>query len=138
MTAQESYTEGLIAALQAIPAFPAGIERSMSVAFRREESPMLIIHYGPDGEEDSLDDDVERYFELRFSVLSRNDMPDREALDVMEVAHPVIMLFRAPGIYLITHEGADAPVYASADGNACMVTRRYTIKYTANRLSLSA
>jgi len=138
MTARESYIQGLIAWLQAVPAFPAGVDRSMSVAFRREESPVLIVHRGAEDIDNSLGDDAERHCEILVSVVSRGDAPDQEADEVMEVAHPAIMQFGAPGIYLVEEVGTNAPVFAGADGNACMVTTRYKIHYSTDRLSLTA
>lgn len=138
MTLRESYIQGLIALLQAIPAFPAGVERSMSVAFRREESPMLIIHRGAEDVENSLGDDTDRECEILVSVISRADAPDQEADEVMEVAHAAIMQYRAPGIVLIVETGTNAPMFAGADGQACMLTTRYKVQYCTDRLSLSA
>jgi hypothetical protein len=138
MTLRESYIQGLIAMLQAIPAFPAGVHRSMSVAFRRDESPVLIVHRGAEDVENTLGDDTDRECEILASVISRADAPDQEADEVMEVAHPAIMQFRAPGIVLIEEVGTNAPVFAGADGNACMMTTRYKVHYCTDRLSLSA
>jgi hypothetical protein len=138
MTLRESYIQGLIALLAAIPAFPAGVTRSMSVAFSREESPVLIVHRGAEDIENSLGDDTDRRCEILVSVVSRGEAPDQEADEVMEVAHPAIMQFRAAGIVLIEEIGTNAPVFAGADGNACMVTTRYKVHYCTDRLSLSA
>lgn len=138
MTLRESYIQGLIAMLEVVPWIPAGVHRSMSVAFSREESPALIVHRGAEDIENSLGDDTERYCEILFSVVSRGDAPDQEADEVMEFAHPMIMQFSAPGIVLVEEIGTNAPVFASADGSACMVTTRYKIHYSTDRLSLSA
>lgn len=138
MTLRESYIQGLMALLAATPGFPAGVTRSMSVAFGAEESPMVIVHRGAEDLENSLGDDTERNCEILISVVSRGDEPDREADEVMEAAHPVIMGFGAPGLYLVEEAGTNAPAFAGADGNACMVTTRYRLHYTTSRLSLSA
>jgi hypothetical protein len=137
MTLRETYIQGLIDLLQSL-GVPAGVHRSVSVAFRREESPALIVHRGAEELENSLGDDTERHCEILISVVSRGDEPDREADDVMEAAHPVIMQFQAPGIMLVEEIGTNAPVFAAADGHACMVTTRYKIHYSTDRLSLSA
>lgn len=138
MTLRETYIQGLIAQIEAISWFPAGVTRSMSVAFNREESPMLIIHRGSEDIENSLGDDTDRQCELLASVVSRAEAPDQEADEVMEVAHPIIMQYRAPGIVLIEEVGTNAPMFAGADGAACMMTTRYRIHYSTSRLSLSA
>ncbi|XYJ11810.1 hypothetical protein ACSUZJ_07415 [Telluria sp. B2] len=137
MTLRETYIEGLIGMLAAIPAFPAGVHRSMLTAFRRDESPALVVHRGAEDVENSLGDDTERRCEILVSVVSRGDTPDRDADEVMEVAHPAIMQFSAPGLVLIEETGTNAPVFANADGQACMVTARYKIHYCTDRLSLS-
>jgi hypothetical protein len=137
-TARESYIQGLIAVLEASPWFPAGVSRSVTVAFRREESPVLIVHRGAEEIENSLGDDTERHCEILASVVSRAEAPDQEADEVMEVAHPIIMQYSAPGIVLIEEVGTNAPVFAGADGGACLVTTRYKIHYCTDRLSLSA
>lgn len=138
MTLRESYIQGLIDLLAAIPSFPAGVHRSMSVAFSREDSPALIVHRGAEDIENSLGDDTERHCEILVSVVSRGDAPDQEADEVMEIAHPAIMQFSAPGLYLVEEAGTNAPVFAGADGNACMVTTRYKFHYCTSRLSLGA
>ncbi len=137
MTLRESYIQGLIDMLAALPGFPAGVHRSMVTAFDRKESPALVVHRGAEDAEDSLDDETERHCEILVSVISRDDTPDREADEVMEIAHPAIMSFKAPEIILIKHEGTNAPVFANADGHACLSTERYKIHYCTSRLSLS-
>jgi hypothetical protein len=137
MTARESYIQGLIALLELIPWIPAGVHRSMSVAFSRQESPALIVHRGAEDIENSLGDDTDRHCEILVSVVSRAEAPDQEADEVMELAHPAIMQFRAPGIVLIEEVGTNAPVFANADGQACMLTTRYKVHYCTDRLSLS-
>ena len=138
MTLRETYIQGLIDMLAAIPQFPANVHRSMLVAFEREESPALVVHRGAEDLENSLGDDTDRQCEILVSVVSRGRTPDRDADEVMEAAHPAIMQFSAPGIVLIEETGTNAPVFANADGQACMVTARYKIHYSTSRLSLSA
>jgi hypothetical protein len=138
MTLRESYIQGLIDMLAALPGFPAGVHRSMSVAFRRDESPALVVHRGAEELENSLGDDTDRHCEILVSVVSRGDAPDRDADEVMEMAHPVIMQFTAPGVVQMEEIGTNAPVFANADGQACMVTTRYKVHYCTDRLSLSA
>lgn len=137
MTLRESYIQGLIDLLTAIPDLPAAVHRSMTIAFSREESPALIVHRGTETLENSLGSDTDRQCEILVSVVSRGDTPDRDADEVMEVAHPAIMQFTAPGIVLVEETGTNAPVFANADGQACLVTARYTIHYCTDRLSLS-
>lgn len=137
MTLRETYIQGLISLLEVIPWFGANVTRSMSVAFSREESPMVIVHRGAEDVENSLGDDTDRHCEIRVSVLSRADAPDQEADEVLERAHPVIMQFQAPGVILVVEVGTDEPRFAGADGSACVVTTRYRIHYSSSRLSLS-
>lgn len=138
-TLRERYIEGLIAALDAVPGFPASVHRSMTIAFRRDESPALIVHRGAEDLENTLgDDDTDRQCEILVSIVSRGDTPDREADDVMELAHPVIMQYRAPGLLLVEEMGTNAPAYSNADAHACLMTTRYKIHYTTGRLSLIA
>lgn len=138
MTLRESYIQGLIDMLVAIPGFPAGVHRSMVTAFSREESPALVVHRGAEDVENSLGSDTDRQCEVLVSVISRGEAPDRDADEVMEVAHPAVMQFTAPGIVLIEETGTNAPAFANADGHACLVTARYKIHYCTDRLSLSA
>ena len=137
MTLRESYIQGLIDMLAAVPGFPAQVHRSMSVAFSRDESPALIVHRGAETLENSLGDDTDRQCEILVSVVSRSDTPDREADQVMELAHPAIMQFTALGIVLVEETGTNTPVFANTDGQACLLTARYTIHYCTDRLSLS-
>jgi hypothetical protein len=137
-TLRESYIEGLIAALAVIPGFPAGVHRSMSVAFRRDESPVLVVRRGGEDLENTMDGDTDRQCEILVSVISRSDVPDREADEVMEVAHPAIMQFLAPGIQLVQEVGTNEPVFSNTDGQACLMTTRYRIHYCTDQLSLSA
>lgn len=137
-TSRESYIQGLIDTLSDLPGFPAGVYRSLSAALSREESPALVVHRGAEELESNLDDEADRQCEIRVSVISRGDTPDRDADNVMEVAHPAIMQFRAPGIQQLEEAGTDAPVFANTDGQACMVTTRYKVHYSTSRFSLSA
>ena len=137
MTLRETYIQGLLAALRAVPNFPAQVERSLSIAFSREESPVLVVHRGAEELENSLGSDTDRSCAILVSVISRSDVPDQVADDVMEVAHPVIMAFQLAGIQQMQEMGTNAPVFSNADGQACMVTTRYSIMYGTDRLSLS-
>ncbi|HEY9145263.1 MAG TPA: hypothetical protein VIN36_01125 [Thiobacillus sp.] len=137
-TLRETYIEGLMAVLEAVPGFPAGVHRSISVAFRREESPVLVVHRGGEDVANSLGDDTDRFCEILVSVISRGDTPDRDADAVMELAHPAIMQFLAPGLIQMEEVGTNAPVFSNADGHACMMTTRYKVHYCTDRLSLSA
>lgn len=138
MTLRESYIQGLIDLLAALPAFPASVHRSMSVAFRRDESPVLVVHRGAEDLENSLDDDTDRHCEILVSVVSRGDVPDRDADGIMEIAHPAIMQFAAPGVVQMEELGTNAPVFSSTDAQACLMTTRYKVHYCTSRLSLSA
>ena len=137
MTLRESYIQGLIALLAAVPGFPARVERSISIAFSREHSPVLIVHRGAEDLQNTLGDDTDRQCEILVSVVSRSDVPDCVADDVMEVAHPLIMAFQSAGILQMEEIGTNAPVFSNTDGQACMMTTRYKIHYCTDRLSLS-
>lgn len=138
MTLREIYIQGLIAALEAIPGFPAKVERSLSIAFSREESPVLVIHRGAEEIENSLGGDTDRHCEILVSIIARSDVPDQLADEVMELAHPAIMAYQAAGLLQMQEMGTNAPVFAAADRHACMMTTRYRIQYCTDRLSLSA
>ena len=137
MTLRETYIQGLLAALRDVPNFPAQVERSLAIAFSREESPVLVVHRGAEELENSLGSDTDRSCAILVSVISRSDVPDQVAADVMEVAHPVIMAFQLAGIQQMQEIGTNAPVFSNADGQACMMTTRYSIMYCTDRLSLS-
>jgi len=138
MTLRESYIQGMIAALAAVTGFPAKVERSISIAFSREESPVLVVHRGAEDLENTLGDDTYRTCEILVSVISRSDVPDQVADDVMAVAHPVIMAYQAANLIQMQEMGTNAPVFSNADSQACMMTTRYSIQYCTDRLSLSA
>jgi hypothetical protein len=138
MTLRETYIEGLMDAMKAFAGFPAGVERSISIAYTREESPVLVVHRGEETLENSMGDDTDRQCEILVSVISRGDTPEVDADDVMDVAHPLIMQYQGAGILQVEELGTKAPLYSNTDGMACMVTARYRIQYSTSRLSLSA
>jgi hypothetical protein len=138
MTLRESYIQGLIALLSGTVGFPAKVDRSISIAFTREESPVLVIHRGAEDVENDLGDDTERQCEILVSVISRSNAPDSEADDVMDVAHPLVMGYAGTGILQVEEVGTNAPLYSNTNGMACMITARYRIQYSTSRLSLSA
>ena len=137
MTLREMYIQGLIAALQGVPDFPAHVERSLTVAFSRQESSVLVVHRGAEELENSLGDGTDRTCAILVSVISRSDVPDQVADAVMEAAHPVIMAYQAAGLLQMREMGTNAPVFSNADSQACMMTTRYSIMYCTDRLSLS-
>lgn len=137
MTLRETYIQGLIAALRDVPYFPAQVERSLTIAFGREESPVLVVHRGAEELENTLGSDTDRSCTILISVISRSDVPDLVADDVMEAAHPVIMGYQGAGMLQMQEIGTNAPVFSNADGQACMMTTRYSIMYCTDRLSLS-
>ena len=65
-------------------------------------------------------------------------MPDQLADEIMELAHPVIMAYRAAAMVEMGELGTNAPTFAQGDAQACLLTTRYGIKYTTGRRSLSA
>lgn len=136
MTLRETYIQGLINTLRSVPAFPAGVERSISIAFTREESPVLVVHRGAEQIGNTIGGDTDRECEILVSVISRGDSPETEADEVMALAHPLIMSFKAVGMMLMEEVGTSAPLYSNTDGMACMLTSRYKIHYTSGRLSL--
>ncbi len=137
MTLRESYIQGLIAMLAADPGVSFGVERSISIAFTREESPVLVVHRGAEELENSLGDDTERQCEILVSVISRSSTPESDADDVMAIAHPLVMQYQAAGIVQMEETGTNAPLYSNTDGMACMITARYKIQYSTSRLSLT-
>lgn len=137
MTLRESYIQGLMAALQAVPSFPALVERSVVVAFSRAESPVLVVHRGAEDLENTMGDDTYRTCEILVSVVARSDAPDQVADEVMEVAHPVIMAYMGARMLQMQELGTNAPVFAQADSKACLMTTRYGIQYVTDRLSLA-
>ena len=137
MTLRESYIQGIIAALRALPDFPASVERAVTTAFARNEGPVLVVHRGAEGLEGKLGE-VHRTCEVLVSVVTRSSVPDQLADEIMELAHPVVMAFRGTGMIEIAEEGTNAPTFAQADAQACLLTTRYGIKYATSRRSLSA
>lgn len=138
MTLRESYIQGLIDLLTGTVGFPAGVERSITRAFTREESPVVIVHRGGEDLENTLGRITDRHCEILVTVLSRSDVPDADADEVMEIAHPLIMGFTAPGVELVQEVGTNAPLFSNANGQACMLTARYKILYSTDRRSLSS
>ena len=138
MTLRETFIQELMALLAAAPAFPAQVERSLSVAFSREESPVLVIHRGDEGVDGDLSDEVIRECQILVSVITRSDVPDQQADSVMEVAHPLLMSYKAEALLGIWEDGSKAPMFANTDSQACMLTTQYRVQYRTDRLSLSA
>lgn len=138
MTLRESYIQGLLVLLRTTPGFPASVERSISIAFTREESPVLVVHRGAEALENSLGDDTDRQCDILVSVISRSNSAEMDADNIMAVAHPLIMGYAAVGVVLVEETGTNAPLYSNTDGMACMLTARYKIHYCTHRLSLIA
>lgn len=136
MTFREECIQGVMAALNAVPDFPAQVERSIAIAFNREESPVLVVHRGAEELKPYTGTTVYRTCDILVSVISRSDVPDQIADVVMEAAQPVIMAYHADGMVQISESGTTAPVFANADGQACMITTRYRISYCTTRTSL--
>jgi hypothetical protein len=136
-TRRETFIQAIIAALEGAPGFPAAVERSVTRAFTRQESPVLVVHRGGEDVNDALNTSVYRSCEVLVSVITRSDVPDQVADEIMEAAHPVIMAYRADGIMKILEAGTNAPVFSQADAQACLLTTRYTIQYTTSRRSLT-
>lgn len=137
-TRRESYIQGVIVALSALPALAGRVERSISKAFTREESPVIVVHRGAESLENTLGSDTDRSCEILVSVVSRSHIPDVDADGVMEVAHPVIMAFQSAGILWMEELGTNAPIFSNTDSQACLLTTRYMVHYGTDRLSLSA
>ena len=138
MTLREIFIQELMALLAATPSFPAQVERSIAVAFSREESPVLVIHRGAEGVEADLSGEAIRECEILVSVITRSDVPDQQADSIMEVAHPLLMAYRADNLLQMWEVGTNAPIFANTDGQACMLTTRYRAQYRTDTLSLSA
>lgn len=129
MTLREAYIEGIIALLKTTAGFPALVERSLSIAFTREESPVIVIHRGGGDLERTLSGEAYRTCEILVSIVTRSNTPDKDSDGVMEIAHPLIMSFRGSGWVDIRELGTDSPHFSNADGQACMITTRYQIEY---------
>lgn len=138
MTLREIFIQELMALLSAAPSFPAQVERSIAVAFSRDESPVLVIHRGAEGVEADLSGEAIRECEILVSIITRSDVPDQQADSVMEAAHPLLMAYQSDSLLQIWEEGTNAPMFANADAQACMLTTRYRVQYRTDRLSLSA
>lgn len=138
MTLRETFIQELMALLTAAPSFPAQVERSLSVAFSRDESPVLVIHRGAEDVESDLSGETIRECEILVSVITRSDVPDQQADSIMEAAHPLLMAYRADNLLQIWEVGTNAPMFANTDGQACMLTTRYRAQYRTDTLSLSA
>jgi len=138
MTLRELFIDELMALLSAAPAFPAMVERSINIAFTREESPVLVIHRGSEDIEADLCGETIRECEILASVITRSDVPDQQADSVMEIAHPLIMAYTSDHLLQIWEVGTNAPLFAGADGMACMLTTRYKVQYRTETASLTA
>lgn len=137
MTLRESYIQGLLAALQALPDFPAEVDRSVMKAFGRNEGPVVVVHRGGEILEGKLGE-VHRTCEILVSVVTRSDVPDQLADEIMELAHPAIMAYRGAGVIEMSELGTNAPEFSQVDKQACLMTTRYGVKYSTSRRSLSA
>lgn len=138
MTLRELFIQELIAQLSSAPAFPAMVERSINVAFTREESPVLVIHRGSEEIEADLCGETIRECEILASVITRSDVPDQQADSVMEVAHPLIVAYTSDHLLQIWEVGTNAPLFAGADSLACMLTTRYKVQYRTATASLNS
>src|SRR5450830_1851594 len=116
MTLRETFIQELMALLSGAPSFPAQVERSLSVAFSREESPVLVIHRGAEDVESDLSGETIRECEILVSVITRSDVPDQQADSIMEAAHPLLMAYQADNLLQIWEVGTNAPIFANTDG----------------------
>ena len=137
MTLRELFMQELAALLSAAPSFPATVERSINIAFTREESPVLVIHRGGEDIEADMCGETIRECEILASVITRNDVPDQQADSVMEIAHPLIMGYTSNHLLQVWELGTNAPLFAGADGLACMLTTRYKLQYRTETASLT-
>lgn len=129
MTLREQYAGELAALLAAAPGFPAAVERSLAAAIEREKGRVLVVHRGGEKLERSAAGASWRECEMRFSVITRGDVPEKDADDVMEVAHPLIMTFKSTNLIDVREVKTDEPKFANADGKACMITTHYLLRY---------
>jgi hypothetical protein len=130
--------DGIYAAVEAVPDFPAGLERSTVRAFTREQSPMLVMHLGREVvSSDSPFPMADRMREILCSVHARGEQPDVEAEGVFEALQPLIMRFTAPGVIQIDEASTDEPKFRGADLSAVIITKRFVVTYRTLADSLS-
>lgn len=137
MTLRESYIQGLIAMLTAAPGLLVLVERSISIAFSREESPVLVVHRGAETPDNSNLGVTDRSCEILVSVITRSDTPDKDADDILETVHPLVMGYTAARLIDIREIATESPRYANTDGHACMITVRYLFLYRTDYASLA-
>ncbi|NML62266.1 hypothetical protein HHL21_14510 [Massilia sp. RP-1-19] len=139
MTLREAYIEGLIADLRAAAGIGAMVERSIVKAFTREEDTVLVVHRGAESQPDnSRLGVIDRTCEILLSIVARGDAPDQLADAVLEVAHPLVMAYRAPRIIDVWEGPTDAPKFSDVGGTAGLITVHYFIRYRSGPNSLSS
>lgn len=136
-TLRETYIEGLMSAFQA-SGVSAKVERSLDVAFSREDGDVIIVHRGKEDPDNSVYGITDRMCDIMVSVLTRAAAPDKRADEIMVELHPLVVGYTADGIIDILEGQTDPPKFANTDGRACLITTHYTFHYRTAANSLSA
>jgi len=138
MTLRETYIEALIALFGATTGFPAQVERSIVKAISRAEGSTVVVHRGGEPAPDnSMLGVIDRTCEILVSVVTRDDTPDKIADEIMEVVHPLVMTYSTAGIIDVWEGQTDTPKFSNTNGQACLLTVHYFIKYRTSPNSLS-
>lgn len=133
------YRDGILAAIQAAPNFPALVETSTLRAFTRDEPSVLVLHTGKEvvsGE--AAWPTSTRIRELLCSAQTAGEAREDFAEAIFEALQPIVMQFSAPGIVQIDEFGTDEPKFTSGDLPRMLMTKRFRITYQTQADSLSA
>lgn len=133
----QGYRDGIVAALRAVPVFPAEVETSTLRAFTRDDDAVLVLHPGKEVVADGAWPRAERIRELLCSVHAAGDDREDVAEAVFEALQPIVMRYTAPGIVQIDEFGTDEPRFTSGDQARMLVTKRFRITYQTDADSLT-
>lgn len=137
-TLVQRYLDGLYAAIESMPDFPALTERSTLRAFKRDDGPMIVIHLGKEAVLEGPWPRSNRAREVLCTAHTAGEDREDQSEAVFEALQPIVMGFTADNLVQVEEIGTDEPKYAQADLNRMAVTKRFYFTYQTAADSLSA
>lgn len=136
-TLAQRYIEGMRAALEAAPNFPARVESSPVRAHTRNETAVVSLQLGTESVEGSGTPRVTRSREVHLMVHTAGDEHLALCEGTFEAATPILMQYQAEAIVQIEELRTDEPKYANGDLTRQVVTKRFLVTYQTVDDSLS-
>lgn len=136
-TALQGYIDALYDSIEAlVPVI--NTERSPTLAIRREDCPVVVVHRGAEIiSDDSPWPMSTRHRQLLVTVHGAGDGAEDDIDAVFAKLQPIFANFVADGVVQLEELGTDEPKYANKDLTRALVTRRWRLTYQTRQDSLS-